>query len=277
MKPQTQTYFFGRVNTISNVTDKRQLFFQAFTANKFHMKGDYKYGFFTVREIDSDFAYGLLVKYKPMLEGEVVDENVHQLVEGGLPDGVVAKSDFFIHIPSSVIAYRPITNKISSSQFRETFAHLIEVGHENFFVSVKVESIDEELRIEEALKKFDQILVLSFDIHPTNPSNRDTYKSLDEKLKLLNADKMKQTLESKSGGLNKSAILDDDSYRALIMAIDGYGKGVIHGTIEGNHKVISTEDSPVRKDVIVSNNPKDILDQLLPEFEKIWKRITERK
>ena len=71
-----------------------------------------------------------------MLEGEVVDENVHKLIEGGLPDGVVAKSDFFVHIPSSIIAYRPITNRISPGQFRDIFAHLIEVGHANFFVSI---------------------------------------------------------------------------------------------------------------------------------------------
>jgi hypothetical protein len=61
------------------------------------------------------------------------------------------------------------------------------------------------------------------------------------------------------------------------MAIDGYGKGLIHGTIDGNHKIISTENSPVRKDVIVSDNPGDILYQLLPEFEKIWDRIKGRE
>ncbi|MGD0753186.1 MAG: hypothetical protein ABSA23_17495 [Anaerolineales bacterium] len=198
---QTQTYFFGRINIISNFSDKKQLFFQAFSANKFHMKGEYKYGFFAVEEMESDFSYGLLVKYKPMLEGETVDEKIHQIKEGGLPDGVVAKSDFFLHIPSSVIAYRPITNKVSPGQFRDTFGKLIELGHERFFVSAKFESIDEEIRIEEALKKFDHIYMVTFDIHPTNPSNRDTYKSLDEKLKRLNADKMKETLESKQEDL----------------------------------------------------------------------------
>jgi hypothetical protein len=75
------------------------------------------------------------------------------------------------------------------------------LGHERFFVSAKFESIDEEIRIEEALKKFDHIYMVTFDIHPTNPSNRDTYKSLDEKLKRLNADKMKETLESKQEDL----------------------------------------------------------------------------
>ena len=210
-----------------------------------------------------------------MLEGEIVDEQSHRTVLGGLPYGIVAKSDFFLHYETGVLAYRPLASRISARQFRFVFARLLEAGHDSFFVSAQVETIDEGIKVEEAIRKMEIVRKVVFDIHPTNPSNRDVYKRIDERLKKLEIEKLKQIVEAKEGGLNKDALFEDDIYRSLIMATDGYGSGSISGVAEGRKIVITTEDSPVRKDVVDSANPDEILENLLPTFNRIWKRINE--
>jgi hypothetical protein len=228
-----------------------------------------------VEELSEEFVYGRLVKYKRLLEGEIVDEGSHRTVLGGLPYGIVAKSDFFLHYKSGVLAYRPIISKISANQFRLVFARLFEAGHDNFFVSAQVETVDEGIRIEEAIRTFDLIKKVSFDIHPTNPSNRDVYKRVDERLKRLQAEKLKQVVEANNRGLNREALLEDDIYRSLIMATDGYGNGAVYGVSEGRTMVITTGDSPVRKEILESPTPSEMLESLLPAFKQIWNRIRE--
>lgn len=276
MPTKILTFFFGRLNITSYDNDKRNLILRGLKTEKFHDKNEFKYGFFDVQEINADFVYGRLVKYKRVLEGEIVDEKSHRTVVGGLPYGIVAKSDFFLHYKSGVIAYRPLASKISAKQFRHVFARLFEVGHDNFFVNAQVETIDEGIRIEEAIKRFEVIKKISFDIHPTNPSNRDTYKSVDERLKRLQAEKLKQIIESSNeGSLNKDELLVDDIYRSLVMATDGYGNGAIHGVTEGRKVVITTGDSPVRKEIVESPEPSEMLDSLMSTFIQIWNRIKE--
>lgn len=276
MPTKILTFFFGRMNITSYANDKKNLILTGLRTEKFHDKNEFKYGFFDVQELNNDFVYGRLVKYKRILEGEIVDEESHRTVVGGLPHGIVAKSDFFLHYKSGVIAYRPLVSRISAKQFRYIFAKLFEMGHDNFFVSAQIETIDEGIRIEEAIRKFQVVKKVSFDIHPTNPSNRDVYKRIDERLKYLRADKFKQTVESDNeGGLSKDGLLEDDTYRSLIMATDGYGNGAIYGVAEGRKVVITTGDSPVRKEILEGSNPLEMLESLLPAFKQIWNRIRE--
>jgi len=276
MPPNIHTYYFGRLNLMGVWPNKREFLYNALRSGVVESKRNFKYGIFDVREISLQgqvFVYGRLVKYKPVLEGEVVDEQKGKVVEGGLPHGVVAKSDFFLHYQSEVIAYRPIANRLSDSQFREMFARLIEAAHHNFFVSAALELIEEEFGIIEAVKKFQVIQRIVVEVHPTNPSNRKTYQRIDERLKRLRAQKMKQSVEGGESGLNKDALEGDDIYAGLVMAADGYGKGRVQGVLDGAKVTISTGQSPVKKEVLFSESPEEVLYQLLPVFKRIWERM----
>jgi hypothetical protein len=275
MSPNVHTYYFGRLNLLGKWNDKRTFLREAMASGAVEPKGKFKYGTFSVEDLsinNQTFAYGTLVKYKPLLKGEVVDEQSGQIVEGGLPDGVVAKSEFFLHYQSEVIAYHPTASRLSNRQFRNMFAQLIEAGHDHFFVDVSIELIEEECGIIEAVKRFQVIRRISIEIHPTNPSNRKIYEDIDRRLKDLEAQKLRQSIEGGRDGLNKHALLQDDIYESLVMAADGYGKGNIQGILEGAKVTISTGQSPVTKEVFVSENPKDVLSQLLSAFERIWER-----
>ena len=270
-----QTYLFGRLNIIGAWSDKRDFIFQGLTMGEFQIKGIFRYSFFNTRNLVHDgeeFVYGSLVKYKQILEGKVVDEETHQLVEDGLPLGVVAESDFFLHYQTTVIAFRPIANRLSPYQFREMFARLFETGHQNFFISAKLQSINEEYRLQEAIRSFQKINRVTFDIHPTNPSNREVYQKIDERLKNLQASRMRQIVEGGERGINKDILIQDETYPSLLMAIDGYGRGSIKGQIDGITVEINTDDSPVRQQIAHSADPKQILYQLMPAFRRIWDR-----
>ncbi len=275
MPTRTVTFFFGRLNVTAYNADKKELILKGLRTDKFHDKNEFRYGFFDVEELNDTFAFGRLVKYKRLLEGEIVNEESHRTALGALPYGMVGKSDFFLHYKSGVVAYRPVASRISARQFRFVFARLIEVAHDNFFVNAQVETIDEGLKIEEAFRKLEVIRRVSFDIHPTNPSNREVYKRVDERLKQLRAEKLRQVVEAGEGGLNKKALLEDDIYKSLIMAGDGYGSGSIHGFAEGRKMVITTGDSPVRKEIVESQSTSEMLENLLPAFKLIWERMKE--
>lgn len=275
MPAKILTFFFGRLNINAYSTDKQSLILTGLKTDKFHDKNQFRYGFFDVEEISDEFVYGRLVKYKRLLEGEIVDEQSHRTVLGGLPYGIVAKSDFFLHYETGVLAYRPVVSRISARQFRFVFARLLEAGHDSFFVSAQVETIDEGIKVEEAIRRMEIVRKVVFDIHPTNPSNRDVYKRVDERLKKLKIEKLKQIIDAREDGLNKDALFEDDIYRSLIMATDGYGSGSIHGVVEGRTMVITTEDSPVRKKIVESPSPNEMLESLLPAFRQIWERMNE--
>ena len=277
MPSRVQTFHFGRLNLIGVWDDKRKFVYDTLKIDIVEVRGKFKYGFFGVEEISFDgevFVFGRLVKYKPLLEGETVNEDKHELTGGGLPDGVVAKSEFFLNYRTGVVAYKPVANMLSANQFRELFAALIEAAHHNFFIDAEVESIDENLVIEEALSTFKSVKRISIDLHPTNPSNREIYRRLDERLHRLKANRLKQTIEANKGGFDRSALKEDDTYRGLFMAIDGYGKGSIQGeTQDGRSVTINTDDSPVTKAVAPSEAPSEVLSQLMPTFRRIWGRM----
>lgn len=273
-----QIYQFARLNLLGQWDDKHVFVSDALASGATESKGKFKYGFFDLEEVELEsemFAFGRLVKYKPLLEGETVDERLHQVVEGGLPQGVVAKSEFLLHYDSDVIAYRPVASRLSPAQFREMAAKLIELAHDRFFVSAEVQSIDEGFEIEEAIREFEEITKVSLDLHPSNPSNREVWERIDRRLTELGAIRMWQTLIARQGGFDRTTFFDDDVYRGLMMAADGYGSGLIQGTVDGSQVTISTEDSPVKQEVRPSEHPDDLLGQLMRTFRRIWERMTQ--
>lgn len=276
MPSKVHTYFFGRLNLLTYSEDKREFLYTALSTDTSEVSGKFKYAFFDVQELTLAgelFVFGRLVKYKPLLEGEVVDEGAHRLVDGGLPHGVVAKSEFFLHYRTSVLAYRPVTNRISANQFCEMFSRLVEAAYQNFFVSAEIDSIDEDIEIERAIEQLDVVSKVMFDLHPSNPSNRAVYRHLDERLKALRAQRLRQTMTACEGGFVRDTLLDDDGFKGLMMAVDGYGKGCVEGIIDGRKVAISTEDSPVKKEVVASESPSNLLHQLIPTFKRIWERV----
>ena len=267
------SFLFGRLILLGGWTKtKRDFIYEAISSGEFYNKGKFRYGIFNVRNIEiagEEFAYGVLAKYKQNLEGEVVNEKKKEIQEEVLIKGVVGKSDFFLHYESEIIAFREIKNRISQEQFRDIFARLIEAGQHNFFVSAKISIIEEECKIIDALKQFESVNCITISVHPTNPNNRPIYDKLDERLKKLQAENLKQTIESKDGSLNKNELMNDEIFGGIVMSSDGYGSSSISGKMDGRSVTISTGESPIKKKIEGKASPEEKIEGLLQIFKKI--------
>ena len=58
MPTKTLTFFFGRLNITSYSSDKKGIILQGLKTDKFHDKNQFRYGFFDVEELNSEFVYG---------------------------------------------------------------------------------------------------------------------------------------------------------------------------------------------------------------------------
>ena len=277
MNHYKQKYYFARISILDAINDDKSTFFMnAFSAPVHVESRKFRYMITSEDRIDYDghqFIHGELVKYKRVLETDVLNEDEKKVVDGKLPFGVVAQSKFFIHLNSQVVAYHPIINRISNNQFLTHLTELIEVGYDKFFVQADISPIDEEVKISEAIKILETVTEVSFDVHPTNPSNRPVYQTLDERLKRLKATREKRTIYAEAEGFNREELLKDGAYKGIMLAVDGYGNASLSGEKDdGSYTTISTGESPVLKEVSDSDDPKAILVQLLDIFRKIWRR-----
>ncbi len=281
MSKRTQIYHFARLNLLGQYpeekTEKRRYIWEAMTADVVVSKGKFKYMLARIDEItfgDDVYVFGQLVKYKHILEGEIVDEDAKQILEGGLPQGVVAKSNFFLHYASSIVSYRQIANRISDRQFRSIFAELLELGKDKLFIQVRLETIDEEIKIRKAFDSLDKIYKVTISVHPSNPTNRNVWRKLDERLQNLQAKQLREVIEGGEMGLNKEALKQEDVYGGVIMAADGYGSASIVGEKDNRPVTIKTGDSPVTEKVAVTeDSPSEILKQLVRVFKKLVDRL----
>ena len=99
------------------------------------------------------------------------------------------------------------------------------------------------------------------------------FRSLDEKYKKLNIKSYSECYESDEKGLEKS-IADDDNVKAkIVMAEDGYGMATISGTLNDENVKISSSDNPKTADIVDSEDPQVIIEQLKPTIDEIKQRF----
>jgi len=159
-------------------------------------------------------------------------------------DVVSAKTPFFLHIESGVVAYHTVPKLLESEMFLARFGQLIYQGAGGFFVDAEVQPIEEKLQLVKELRMFDRILELDISLHPSNPSNRRIWKRQDERLKRLGAMKYREKYEMpRSGEFLSLRIQQDRDIRSKIaMAEDGYGVVRVSGEKDGRPLRVSTRD-----------------------------------
>lgn len=93
MRDRIHTYHFGRLSILgASSSDRQKFIMEAFDAPVSAKSGQFRYRVMSESVLEyrqHKFAYGELVKYKQLLEGEVVDEELDKILESGLPQGVV--------------------------------------------------------------------------------------------------------------------------------------------------------------------------------------------
>lgn len=270
-------YYFGRLNLIANYADKREFLLRALRTSKFVEHRGHKWGFFEASELETEFGlflHGYLVKYRPETDEEVAIPETHKLSDESIANRVVAKSRFFLHVESGLIAYHPVGNQIGNRTFCDRFVHLFQDALDNLFVNAEIQAIEDQFKIFEAIKKFEFISKVFVYLHPSNPSNRDLWKRVDERLKKLGASTYHEQYEGKPEGQGLDIVEDEDLTSKISMADDGYGKADVTGKMDGETRTVSTKDNPITALAPSDEDPPEsVIDRLSSPLRNIFRRF----
>lgn len=240
-------YYFGRLNILANYDDKRKFLLKALKTKKKLEHRNSNWGFFEIKELQSefgDFIHGFLVKYRPDFSEEVANEETHNLQIQDIENFVIAKSRFFLHIESGLIAYHPSGNAIRPKIFKVRFTKLFEFALDDFFISTEIQSIEEEFKIFDAIKRFQKIRTVNIYLHPSNPTNRDRWKRTDDRLKELRVGSYQEKYDAEPVSGDLDIREDEEIASKIVMADDGYGIAEVSGILDNEEKKISTGDNP---------------------------------
>lgn len=208
--------------------------------------------------------YAKLVKYKQQGAVTVVHEERHASLAAEVPNLIDAASAF-VYVPQfSGIAYRHIWNALPSDQFERVFKELVETKHQKFFVGCDIEPITDFRTFVSRLSRLDLITELRAKVVPPNPLFGPCWKSLSEYLRKRKLDEA-EFIEQGGGGIATrlkdiatsaleegeplswpelmEPLLDGVGDAAVLMAADGYGRGLVRGVEDGKNVVVRTSDN----------------------------------
>lgn len=277
MAPRLYTFQFGRVLVVGRqFTNKGEFYTTVFSAKKPVSDQFNKFLFLDVQNLSVNqetFFVGKLVKYKAK-EEDVVIEDSSVLGTSIVDNAVVAQPEFVLHPFTGIIAFRSMPSLFSPRQLRDKFARLVEASFDNFFISTRVEAVNEEFEIQEQFQRFRAIKCISVDLHPSNPHNGDLWKHIDEEIKAYGAAEYQQQLKAPDdGSLNKEKLQQSDVYAGLIMASDGYGYASVEGVLEDGQRVkVTTADNPTEAKTTLDGDSEHLINQLVRTFQSVWKR-----
>lgn len=248
--PRTESpFYFGRLNIIPPIHgDKEGFLLDGLQSGLILEYRRARWSFFEVEVTTHDelrFITGSLVKYKKEGTEEVVSEKEHVLTTQRVDYPVEAKARFFLHLPSLLIAFQPVANRIGLPVFLERFPAVLRASKGGFFISPEIQLVQQEYAVFEAMLAFDVITKVEIYLHPSNPDMNEDWDDVDDRIKEVGATSYKETYigDPEAGGLK---VADDRPIRAKItMAQDGYGKASVAGLIGGERRVVTTKDSPV--------------------------------
>jgi len=269
-------YYFSRLNLIATYKDKKEYLKLGLNTEKFIENYGYLWGFCDIGEAKTkygDFLYGFLVKYKSEKEEEIILPESHLLSEERAKNRVEAKARFILHVKSGLITYHPVGGQIEKDIFCDRFVDIFQAAYENMFVNVEIQTIEEQYKIFEAIKNFKYISKVDIYLHPSNPSNAERWKRIDERLKKLEVTGYRENYENKQKEKSLKIIEDDDITSKITMADDGYGEAAITGLYGDDVKTISTKDNPVNDQAPGDEaTAEEVLEILDPTIGKIFDR-----
>lgn len=271
-----QKYIFGRINILGSYEDKDKTLYDGLTKSEIYTQKINNYGFYEVVRLEFEdelYFTGFLAKYRPKTEIETAQPIERTLGDSNIDNLVIAKSRFFLHLESGIIAYHPAAADIPDFLFREVFVRIIQDFYKDFFIRLDFTAITDEHGLFGAIESFESVDKITVRLHPSNPSNREIWQNLDKRLKDLKA---KSVTESYDLNAPPNVVSNDPELKAkLTMAEDGYGSARIRGTKAGKPKIVSTKNFP-SSGMAPSDehSPKTVLGTLSEFFKEIKKRFS---
>ncbi|MBF0246669.1 MAG: hypothetical protein HQL36_01135 [Alphaproteobacteria bacterium] len=238
---------------------------------------------------NQQFVFGKLSKYAPEGEVEVVDVNTHSKKTQAEPNLLVASSPF-VYIPNhSGLCFLRVPNIIEEHTFIRRFCEIIERTNHDFFVECDVDLVSDLKKFYAKLSSLDKVFRIQAHVSPPNPLFGPLWESLKQYLDKRNTDHLHIVEDAPEGEslntslkdlvLSATSELSDRQYTdpenvpigdaAILMAADGYGKGKVKGSKEGNLVVISTSETSLSFTFDKTPDPHKLFQKALKIFEKV--------
>lgn len=278
--PHHTRFFFGRFNVLTAYEDKKKLLLEGLQTKEFFASRRQRWGFFDVREEASahgTFLRGFLAKFKTLDDAEVADLTNHSISVESIENRVIAKSLFYLHIKTGLIAFHPVAAFISISTFRHVFSKIFEKGLSNFFVESEISMIDDRVEFFRAVESLDRIFKIKIILHPSNPHSGRMWKRLDQRIKRRNATTLTEELRNDKPDDSLRIENDLDLRSKFMMANDGYGVAEVSGTQDGQSRTFKTSQNPVTVKVPTFQlTSGGVLEILISRFAEVMTRINDR-
>jgi len=284
------TYYVGRVLKLGRLDEEKLIYALNNPATVSH-RGN-AWSFIDIHEDKQSghhYIFGFLSKYSPEGEVPVVDTIARSEKIQEEQNLLIARSPF-IYIPEySGIAFMNVSNHIDQRTFIRRFCDIVEETHQGFFVECDIDLISDLKTFADKLSALDGIYKLDARISPPNPLFSPLWKSLEEYLRSRNAEKMtivedaseNKILETQLPALVKNASEQTENVpfipeeeipvgdAAILMAIDGYGKGLVKGRRDKELVVIKTSETALNFPFEKQPDPNRLYEKVLSIFQRI--------
>jgi hypothetical protein len=265
--------YFSRyhIATGKDLTDKLDFILTGLRNDASDSDRGFLYKFFNSEIVEFEgieYVTGELVKYNPDENEDVVDDETMTIKSANIHNRVVARARYIIDPTSSVLMHFEVPNLISIHTFRRKFSILFEQNHDNFFTEFSISPIKEQYSFIEKIKTFKSVKRIAITLFPSNPNYADRWKSIDERLRRNEIDKLREIQETKKP--NASIKVDEETESKFMMSEDGYGECDAFGITEnGEEKRISTKD---RQKNVNTNLPND-MDKALDILQNVTETL----
>ncbi len=288
--PAEGRYYIGRIIKTGALTNQKII--KAIKEPVIVQSRKYAWTFTNPKIFESEnkpnFVYAKLTKYAPEGSINIVDINSHSEIIQPEPNLTKASSPF-IYIPKySGIVFLHIWIDVEYKTFIKIFSNLIIEKYQGFFVACNIELVSDLRKFYEKLSILESIEKLSAKVNPPNPLFGPLWEDLKKYLAKRNASQLKIDENCSEGQVLNSQLKDhikgvleqtpnkpyepdkvDIGDSAILMAIDGYGKGKIQGKQNNNKVVIRTTDTVKHFSYDKDPTPETLYEKALSIFEKI--------
>jgi hypothetical protein len=243
------TYFFSRLS-ISMEPDylkKLEYLYGLLVHSKsiIYRKDNYKVFNIEVKRVGSkSFITGAIIKYASEHSEKILnDEN--KIEDVFLRNHLLANVRFIIDSNESLFIFEESRSHIPKETLPDRFLTILATGVQNDRSPISITPITESYTFLNRIKEIIQIKKITIKLHPSNPNNRDRWKTVDDKLKNDNITDYKEVLENKTPG--GSINVDEETTAKIMMGEDGYGKTIAEGIDEKGERIsITTASSEVQ-------------------------------
>lgn len=282
------TYYLGRVLKLGSLTQASLM--QALASPRPIQSRGGNWALVNVHlDPDGQFVFGRLARYLPEGRVDVVDPDTLS-TESQMEPNLLVASVPFVYIPAhSGVAFLTGSSNIDHSTFIRRFCSIIEGSLDNFFVECQIEVITDLRAFAIRVSALDAIYKIQSRVSPPNPLFGPLWENLKNYLIQRNADRLNLTENAGPGEALQSMLPElASSYTAtaqypnselltpipvgdaaILMAVDGYGTGIIRGRSGSDAVVIRTSETIANFIFDKDPAPEELYSAANEQFDRI--------